>query len=88
MAAETGHLRIGELSRRSGVSNQLLRAWERRYGLLEPMRTEGGYRLYSDQDERRVVAEAPLHSELHVGTVRGFEVEVETRQTIGPVGEL
>ena len=56
MAAETGHLRIGELSRRSGVSNQLLRAWERRYGLLEPMRTEGGYRLYSDQDERRVAA--------------------------------
>ena len=56
MAAETGHLRIGELSRRSGVSNQLLRAWERRYGLLEPMRSEGGYRLYSDQDERRVAA--------------------------------
>ena len=56
MAPETGHLRIGELSRRSGVSNQLLRAWERRYGLLEPMRTEGGYRLYSDQDERRVAA--------------------------------
>ncbi len=54
MTAETGHLRIGELSRRSGVSTQLLRAWERRYGLLEPMRTEGGYRLYSDRDERRV----------------------------------
>jgi len=54
MAAEPGHLRIGELSRRSGVSSQLLRAWERRYGLLEPVRSEGGYRLYTDQDERRV----------------------------------
>jgi DNA-binding transcriptional MerR regulator len=49
-------LRIGELARRSGVSPELLRAWERRYGLLEPVRTGGGYRLYSDDDEARVVA--------------------------------
>jgi MerR family transcriptional regulator, light-induced transcriptional regulator len=34
-------LRIGELSRRSGVSPQLLRAWERRYGLLQPTRSAG-----------------------------------------------
>ena len=49
-------LRIGELARRSGVSPELLRAWERRYGLLEPVRTDGGYRLYSDEDEARVAA--------------------------------
>jgi DNA-binding transcriptional MerR regulator len=54
MAQRTGHVRIGELSRRSGVSNELLRAWERRYGLLHPMRSENGYRLYSADDERRV----------------------------------
>ena len=47
-------LRIGELARRSGVSTDLLRAWERRYALLEPARTEGGYRLYSADDEARV----------------------------------
>jgi DNA-binding transcriptional MerR regulator len=52
----TGELRIGELSRRSGVSNELLRAWERRYGLLRPTRSAGGYRLYSADDERRVAA--------------------------------
>ena len=56
MTQEAGHLRIGELSRRSGVSNELLRAWERRYGLLQPARSEGGYRLYSAEDERRVAA--------------------------------
>jgi DNA-binding transcriptional MerR regulator len=56
MAPEQGQLRIGELSRRSGVSNELLRAWERRYGLLHPTRSDGGYRLYSAQDERRVAA--------------------------------
>jgi DNA-binding transcriptional MerR regulator len=47
-------LRIGELARRCGVSVDLLRAWERRYGLLTPERTAGGYRLYSGDDEARV----------------------------------
>jgi MerR family transcriptional regulator, light-induced transcriptional regulator len=50
------NLRIGELSRRVGVSPELLRAWERRYGLLRPARTAGGLRLYSAEDERRVRA--------------------------------
>lgn len=47
-------LRIGELSRRLGVSEHVLRAWERRYGLLKPARSAGGYRLYSDADEHRI----------------------------------
>jgi MerR family transcriptional regulator, light-induced transcriptional regulator len=49
-------LRIGELSRRSGVSPELLRAWERRYELLQPERTTGGLRLYSAADLERVQA--------------------------------
>src|SRR5688572_998312 len=49
-------LRIGELARRTGVSSDLLRAWERRYGLLRPERSPGGYRLYSAEDEQRVRA--------------------------------
>jgi MerR family transcriptional regulator, light-induced transcriptional regulator len=47
-------LRIGELSRRVGVSPEVLRAWETRYGLLRPERTRGGLRLFSEEDERRV----------------------------------
>jgi MerR family transcriptional regulator, light-induced transcriptional regulator len=47
-------LRIGELSKRSGVSPELLRAWERRYGLLEPRRSAGGLRLYGLDDLERV----------------------------------
>jgi DNA-binding transcriptional MerR regulator len=47
-------VRIGELSRRTGVSPELLRAWELRYGLLEPSRTAGRFRLYSDADIARV----------------------------------
>ena len=48
------YLRIGTLSQRVGVSPELLRAWERRYGLLRPIRSHGGFRLYSPADEERV----------------------------------
>jgi DNA-binding transcriptional MerR regulator len=48
--SEAGLIRIGELSRRAGVSVDRLRSWEHRYGLLEPTRTPAGYRLYSPAD--------------------------------------
>jgi len=35
---------------RTGLGPSLLRAWERRYGLLRPGRTEGGHRLYGEDD--------------------------------------
>ena len=54
MASSPGALRIGEFARRVGVSAELLRAWERRYGLLEPVRSAGGFRLYTDEDADRV----------------------------------
>ena len=49
-----GFVRIGELAKRTGVSPELLRAWEQRYKLLQPTRTPGGFRLYSAADEARV----------------------------------
>ena len=42
------------MARRTGVSPDALRIWERRYGLLQPERSDGGYRLYSAADESRV----------------------------------
>lgn len=50
-----GTLRIGELARRTNLSPEVLRAWERRYGLLRPSRSAGGYRLYSEEDATRVL---------------------------------
>ena len=44
-------LTIGEFSRRVGVSVDLLRAWERRYGVPRPTRAAGGRRLYTREDE-------------------------------------
>jgi DNA-binding transcriptional MerR regulator len=44
-------VQIGDLARRVGVRVDTLRAWERRYGLLHPQRSTGGFRLYSSEDE-------------------------------------
>jgi DNA-binding transcriptional MerR regulator len=54
MSISSGSLRIGEFARRVGVNPELLRAWERRYGLLQPVRSPGGFRLYSNEDAERV----------------------------------
>ena len=51
---ETGLFRIGELSRRTGVSVDVIRAWERRYELLAPARSEANFRLYSAEDVVRL----------------------------------
>ena len=47
-------MRIGDVSRRSGVPPATLRAWERRYRVLRPTRTAGGHRVYSASDLARV----------------------------------
>lgn len=39
---------IKEASARTGVGVPLIRAWERRYGVVKPARTNSGYRLYDD----------------------------------------
>lgn len=41
---------IREVARLTGVNPVTLRAWERRYGLILPVRTESGHRLYSSTD--------------------------------------
>jgi MerR family transcriptional regulator, light-induced transcriptional regulator len=57
-------IRIGDLARRVEVRVDTLRAWERRYGLLNPDRSTGGFRLYSSDDELIVRA---MLNEIHRG---------------------
>lgn len=45
---------IGTVSKRSGVKSDLVRAWERRYQAVKPTRTDGGHRVYTDQDIARL----------------------------------
>lgn len=46
-------MKIGELARRTGVSERMLRFYEEQ-GLLSPVRTAAGYRLYAEEDVARV----------------------------------
>lgn len=75
------HLRIGELSRRVGVSPALLRAWERRYGLLDPARTDGGLRLYGPEDERLV-------RDMQAGLRRGLSAAEAAREAVSGAGRV
>ena len=45
---------IGEVAERCGINPVTLRAWQRRYGLLKPQRTEGGHRQFDDEDVQRI----------------------------------
>jgi len=42
------------VARRTGLSPDLIRAWERRYGVVEPERGDDNQRFYSDADIRRL----------------------------------
>jgi DNA-binding transcriptional MerR regulator/methylmalonyl-CoA mutase cobalamin-binding subunit len=44
--------KMGTVARLTGLSAGLLRMWERRHDLVRPHRTEGGHRMYSQQDLR------------------------------------
>ena len=66
-------LPIRDISRLTGVNTVTLRAWERRYGLLTPTRTEKGHRLYSQEDVERVKAiQAWLVRGLAISKVKGI----------------
>ena len=44
--------RIHRFSKLTGLSTHVIRAWERRYGLVTPVRGANRYRLYNDEDVR------------------------------------
>lgn len=64
---------IREVARLTGVNPVTLRAWERRYGLIQPTRTESGHRLYSVTD---------------IETVRRVLGWIERGVTVSKVGDL
>ncbi len=45
---------IGEVAERCGINPVTLRAWQRRYGLLKPQRSEGGHRQFDEEDVQRI----------------------------------
>src|SRR4051794_35592575 len=60
---------------RTGLSAHVLRAWERRYGVVSPTRSEGGQRLYSDFDIERLLRLRRLAERGHsIGRIAALEL--------------
>ena len=66
-------LPIREVVRATGVNPVTLRAWERRYGLIQPTRTDSGHRLYSPAD---------------IETVRSIQAWIERGVSVSKVGRI
>ena len=47
---------VGRAAELTGISPDTLRMWQRRYAVVEPIRSDGGYRLYDDPALRRLAA--------------------------------
>ena len=61
---------IAVVSERTGLSQDVLRIWERRYRAVAPTRTAGGERLYSDADvERLRLLDAAVAAGRRIGRV-------------------
>jgi DNA-binding transcriptional MerR regulator/methylmalonyl-CoA mutase cobalamin-binding subunit len=61
---------------RTGLSADVLRAWERRYGVVAPDRSEGGQRLYSDEDvERLTLLRRATSSGRNISQISGLSLD-------------
>ncbi|MCW0504550.1 MerR family transcriptional regulator [Aeromonas piscicola] len=71
---------IRDVSRLTGVNAVTLRAWQRRYGLVQPARTEKGHRLYSEQDIRQIGEILSwLERGVSIGQVKGLLSEPQSQ---------
>ena len=71
---------IREVSRLTGVNAVPLRAWQRRYGLVQPARTDKGHRLYSEQDIRQIGEILSwLERGVSIGQVKGLLSEPQSQ---------
>ncbi len=80
---------IKEASTRSGVGAPLIRAWERRYGVVKPTRTAAGYRLYDDATigvllTMRALVESGWTASEAARAISAGEVAVEDRVVAPP----
>lgn len=87
--AHEGKYNIKAISNMVGIQPGTLRAWERRYQILNPVRNESGHRLYTEEDLRKLkwltekvsggftISQAVSLLETESSTVGTFEEEGE-----------
>jgi len=70
-------------ARLTGLSPEVLRAWERRYGVVRPLRTSGGTRRYSAADlERLRLVKAAVDAGHRIGQVAQLDLEELKRRSV------
>jgi DNA-binding transcriptional MerR regulator/methylmalonyl-CoA mutase cobalamin-binding subunit len=82
---------IKEAAARTGVGAPLIRAWERRYGVVEPTRAASGYRLYDDATLRilvvmRSLVETGWTASEAARAIKAGEVAIEDVSVERPAG--
>jgi DNA-binding transcriptional MerR regulator/methylmalonyl-CoA mutase cobalamin-binding subunit len=82
---------IGVVARRTGLKQDLIRAWERRYGAVEPQRSDTNRRFYTDADvERLALLQRAVSAGRSIGQVAQLsdaeleELVAEDRAMVGP----
>ncbi len=75
---------IAVVAERTGLSQDVLRIWERRYGAVRPQRAAGGRRLYTDADIERL---GLLHAATRAGRSIGQVAPMSTDALLALVGE-
>lgn len=79
--SETPKYLIGAVTKLTGLSVDVVRVWERRYGAVHPARSDGGTRLYSDADVLRL-------QRLRRAVERGHSISQAARLSEGELDEM
>ena len=79
---------IGTVSKLTGVGAITLRAWERRYGLIEPVRKESGHRLYTRRHIDQINRITALTQQgMRISQIRPEMLESGAETDAGPDGD-
>jgi DNA-binding transcriptional MerR regulator/methylmalonyl-CoA mutase cobalamin-binding subunit len=74
---------IAVVSRKTGLSAHVIRAWEKRYAVVTPARTKGNHRLYTDAEvERLLLLRQAVSAGRSIGQIAALSNE-ELRELIG-----
>ena len=75
---------IGEVAQLCDINPVTLRAWQRRYGLLKPQRTDGGHRLFNEYEIDRIrEIKRWIDSGVQVGKVKTLLMDNEQEMADG-----
>jgi MerR family transcriptional regulator, light-induced transcriptional regulator len=72
---KNGLFAIQQVADMTGLSKQVIRKWEERYGIIQPKRLENGYRVYSQEDVKTLLKIKLLSEQGHTLKQAAFLVK-------------